>query len=151
MFLHLALDGVSDGSLGVGLDVVDAAARVVAAGLSPCPPTRGALTQRVLSVDGESVRSGAGRTIAVDGSLRRARLRAGDVLVPPGLSSTTESVTDRLLAPADVVGAAASPVARAAARACGAAAVPASFRPARSGHACAGGPSTARWLGGWAL
>jgi transcriptional regulator GlxA family with amidase domain len=148
MFLHLALDGVSDGSLGVGLDVVDAAARVVAAGLSPCPPTRGALTQRVLSVDGESVRSGAGRTIAVDGSLRRARLRAGDVLVLPGLSSTTERGLDRLLARADVVEAAALLGARAASRACVAASCSATFVLAASGRLNGGEATTTWWLAG---
>jgi transcriptional regulator GlxA family with amidase domain len=145
MFVHLVLEGVADGSLGVGLDVVDAAARVVAAGLAPCSPPRGALSQRVLSVDGEPVRSGAGRTVPVDGSLRRARLRPGDVLVVPGLSSTTERGLDRLLARADVVEAAALLAAKGA---CVAASCSATFVLAASGRLDGREATTTWWLVG---
>ena len=145
MFVHLVLEGVADGSLGVGLDVVDAAARVVAAGLAPCSPPRGALSQRVLSVDGAPVRSGAGRTVPVDGSLRHARLRPGDVLVVPGLSSTTERGLDRLLARADVVEAAALLAAKGA---CVAASCSATFVLAASGRLDGREATTTWWLVG---
>lgn len=102
MFVHVVLDGVADGSLGVGLDVVAAAARVVEAGLVRASLAPRVLEQRVLSIDGAPVRSGAGRPIAVDGALSHARLRADDVLVLPGLSATTEAKIARLMARDDV-------------------------------------------------
>ncbi|MFO0624761.1 MAG: helix-turn-helix domain-containing protein [Polyangiales bacterium] len=148
MFVHLVMDGVSDGSLGVGLDVVDAAARVADAGRVAHPPTRGALTQRVLSVDGEPVRSGAGRPIAVDGALRRARLRPGDVLVVPGLSATTERGLDRLLARRDVTEAAALLGSRGAAGVCVAASCSATFVLAASGRLDGREATTTWWLAG---
>lgn len=148
MFVHLALDGVADGSLGVGLDIVNAAARVVDAGLAPQPLARRALAQRVLSVDGAPVRSGAGRTVPVDGSLRHARLREGDVLVVPGLSSTTARSLDPLLARADVRDAAAG-LAQAAARgACVAASCSATFVLAASGCLDGRQATTTWWLAG---
>lgn len=103
MFVHVVFDGVADGSLGVGLDVVTAAARCVEAGLAVLPRRARPLAQRVLSLDGKPVRSGAGRSIAVDGELRRARLNSGDVLVVPGLSAATEKSIERLLVRDDVV------------------------------------------------
>lgn len=103
MFIHVALDGVSDGSLGVGLDVVSAAARVIDAKLVEHPRSSALFAQRVLSIDGEPVRSGAGRPIAVDGSLARARIHSDDVLVLAGLSATTERGIERLLAREDVM------------------------------------------------
>ncbi len=87
--------------MGVGLDVVSAAARVIDAKLVGQPRSSAQFAQRVLSIDGEPVRSGAGRTIAVDGSLRRAKVRSDDVLVLAGLSATTEPGIERLLARED--------------------------------------------------
>lgn len=78
MFLHVVFDGVADGPLGVGIEVIATAARLA--------PARG-LRQRVVSVDGTPVRSGGGRVIDVDGPLSLRALRRGDVLVLPGLSA----------------------------------------------------------------
>lgn len=103
MFVHLVLDGVSDGSLGVGLEVVSAAARVVEAGLVRKSLPARTLEQRVWSLDGEPVRSGSGRLVAVDGALRGARPGAGAVLVLPGLSATTEAKVEQLLAREEVL------------------------------------------------
>lgn len=101
MITHLVLDGVADGPLGVGLDVVGAATRLVEAGLGMLPRGAETLRQRVVSLDGKAVRSGAGRPVSVDGSLCLHRLKAGDVLVVPGLSAATEGAIEALLARAD--------------------------------------------------
>lgn len=97
MISHLVLAGVSDGALGIGLDIVAAAQRVSAA----LEPVRGrpdgALQQRVLSVDGNSVSSGANRTVAVDGALEHIRFSARDVLVLPGLGAATPGQIRALL------------------------------------------------------
>ncbi|MBA3549280.1 MAG: AraC family transcriptional regulator, partial [Nannocystis sp.] len=62
MLSHLVFDGVSDGSVGIGLEVVEAAARVARAA-GPA-----ASRQRIVSVTGEPVRTAAGRPLAVDGA-----------------------------------------------------------------------------------
>lgn len=85
MITHLVFDGVADGPMGVALDIVGAAARVVRAGLVALPRGRVAPRQRIVSVDGAPVRTAAGRTLAVDGALALRGLGAGDVLVLPGL------------------------------------------------------------------
>ncbi len=90
MFTHVVLDGVADGALGVALDVVGAAARLA----------RRPMPQRIVSVDGEAVRTAAGRRLDVDGPLRP---RADDVLVLPGLSAATETEVIALLGRPDVV------------------------------------------------
>jgi len=94
VFLHFVFDGVADGPLGVGLEVIAAAARLA--------PARG-LRQRVVSIDGTPVRSGSGRVIDVDGPLSLRALRRGDVLVLPGLSAAaTEAELARVLERDDV-------------------------------------------------
>lgn len=85
MITHLVFDGVADGPMGVALDIVGAAARVVRAGLAALPRGRVAPRQRVVSVDGEPVRTAAGRLLAVDGALNPRGMGAGDVLVLPGI------------------------------------------------------------------
>jgi transcriptional regulator GlxA family with amidase domain len=111
MIVHLIFDGVADGPLGIGLDVVGTAARLVKAGLVPANPPQ----QVVVSVDGAPVRTQAGRTMGVDGALDPERLGPGDVLVLPGLGAATGRELDALLALADVNRAAAA-IARASAR-----------------------------------
>ncbi|MFP2901033.1 AraC family transcriptional regulator, partial [Corallococcus sp. 4LFB] len=59
MITHVVLDGVAEGPLGVGLDVVATAARLVEAGLCPGPGRAEPLRQRVVSLDG--VRSARAR------------------------------------------------------------------------------------------
>jgi len=99
---HLVFDGVADGALGVGLDVVGTAARLVQAGLVPEARRAKPLRQRVASVDGEAVRSGTGRAVAVDGAFSLRGVGAGDVVVVPGLSAATEHAVERLLSRAVV-------------------------------------------------
>jgi hypothetical protein len=48
-FVHVVLDGVADGALGVGLDVLAAAARIVDAGLVAHPRSSAPFAQRVLN------------------------------------------------------------------------------------------------------
>ena len=103
MFVHVALDGVADGPLGVGLDVVAAARRITLASRAGPTSDPRALTQRVVSMDGVEVVSGAGRPVAVDGALRLRALRSGDVLVVPGLSAVTADAVQALLVRPDVV------------------------------------------------
>ncbi|WP_434299407.1 GlxA family transcriptional regulator [Corallococcus exiguus] len=102
MILHVVLDGVAEGPLGVGLDVINTATRLLESGLVPSAP-RGAnpLRQRVVSLDGRPVRSGTGRSVCVDGALSLRSVKAGDVLLVPGLSAATERAVEQLLSRAD--------------------------------------------------
>lgn len=100
---HLVFDGVADGPLGVGLDVMGTAARLVDAGLVALPKRHRGLRQRIVSIEGQSVRSGAGRTLEVDGALTLRGLGLGDVLVVPGLGAASEPELDALLERPDIV------------------------------------------------
>lgn len=103
MIHHLALDGVMEGALGLGLDVVDTAHRLLSAGRVTVPCAPRTLAQRVVSSDGEPVSSVQGRAIAVDGALGLRGLRAGDVIVIPGIFATRESSIERILTRPDVM------------------------------------------------
>lgn len=96
MFLHLALDGVAESSLGVGIDIIGTAARLSAAGLSDVPGPASVWDQRVVSLDGHPVRSGAGRPLHIDGALSEPG--PTDVLVIPGVFGATARSLGRLLA-----------------------------------------------------
>ncbi|MBH0779219.1 GlxA family transcriptional regulator [Nocardia bovistercoris] len=89
MITHLVLDGVLEGALGVGIDIIDTA--------------EPALPQRVLSLDGGPVRSGAGRTVCVTAATPAgaAEFGPGDVLVLPGPSASSPELVERLLAHPD--------------------------------------------------
>ncbi|NPC70283.1 helix-turn-helix domain-containing protein [Corallococcus exiguus] len=102
MIWHVVLDGVAEGPLGVGLDVINTATRLLESGLVPSAP-RGAspLRQRVVSLDGRPVRSGTGRSVCVDGALSLRSVKAGDVLLVPGLSAASERAVEQLLSRAD--------------------------------------------------
>lgn len=102
MLTHLVLDGVADGPLGVGLEVVGAVARLARAGLIAAPPRRWLAPPRVLSLDGQPVRTGAGRRLEVDGALAGRRAVAGELLVVPGLGAVSERQVTRLLERGDV-------------------------------------------------
>ncbi len=103
MIFHLAIDGVMEGALGLGLDVVDTAARLLRAGMVPVPRSLRALDQRVVSHDGQSVPSVQRRSIAVEGKLNLRSVQKGDVLVLPGVFATKDSSLDRLLSRPDVM------------------------------------------------
>ncbi len=102
MIIHLAIDGVMEGALGLGLDVVDTAARLVRAGMTPHPRDARPLAQRVVSHDGRPVASVQHRRLAVDGAFDPRAVRRGDVIVLPGVFATKDSSIERLLARADV-------------------------------------------------
>lgn len=102
MIFHVAVDGVMEGALGLGLDVVDTAARLLGAGRVPLPRRTASLAQRVVSHDGNPVPSVQRRSITVDGTLSLRSIRAGDVLVLPGVFATKDSSVQRLLARPDV-------------------------------------------------
>lgn len=102
MIFHLVFDGVADGGIGVALDVVTTAGRLVRAGLCAVPLAARALTQSVVSVEGQPVRTGAGRTLGVDGPLLLDQVGAGDVIVLAGLSAATPPEIAALLVRPDV-------------------------------------------------
>ncbi|MBM7114627.1 GlxA family transcriptional regulator [Archangium primigenium] len=101
MFFHLILEGVADSSLGVALDVVATAAHLTDSGRGPTPRGGKALLQRVVSIDGEPVRSSAGRSIAVDGAFNPRALGPGDVVLLPGFFSASARTVEKLLARED--------------------------------------------------
>lgn len=146
MIFHVVLDGVADGALGVGLDVVTSAARLQASGRAMPAGRRTTLHQRVVSPDGRPVRSGAGRAVAVDGALSARTVGLGDVLVVPGLSAATEGEIDRLLARPEVTRGV-QVLARAAARGARiAASCSATFLVAAAGLLAGGTATTTWWL-----
>lgn len=95
-----------EGALGLGLDVVDTAARLLRAGRGGTTAPLSRLEQRVVSHDGRPVTSVQGRSIAVEGALEgalaRRKVGRGDVLVIPGVIATSESSVARMLARDDV-------------------------------------------------
>lgn len=102
MIFHLVFDGVTDGGIGVALEVIATAARLVRAGLCAVPGAARALNQCIVSVDGQPVRTGAGRTLHVDGPLHLEQVGTGDVVVLAGLSAATPPEIARLLERPDV-------------------------------------------------
>lgn len=99
MIHHVVLDGVSEGALGVGVDIVATAQRLIDAGLHRKSAASGALRQRVVSLHARTVRSSTGRPIAVDGVLSARSVRDGDVIVLPGISgAATERAVLALIA-----------------------------------------------------
>ncbi len=102
MIHHIAMEGVMEGALGLGLDVVDTAARLQRAGMVPLPRRVHCLEQRVVSPDGQPAPSVQRRLISVDGTLHLRSIGRGDVLVLPGLFATKDSSIDRLLSRPDV-------------------------------------------------
>ncbi len=101
MFVHMVLEGVADSALGVGLDVVGTSAELIGSGLTMSRSGTRVLRQRVVSVDGQPVRSAAGRTVAVDGEFNLRELRKGDVVVLPGMFAASGRTVEMLLARQD--------------------------------------------------
>lgn len=102
MIFHLAIDGAMEGALGLGLDVVDTAARLERAGLGTTARSTRRLEQRVVSHDGRPVPSVQRRSLSVEGMFELRALRRGDVVVIPGVFATKDSSIERLLARDDV-------------------------------------------------
>ncbi|MFY0531192.1 hypothetical protein [Nannocystis pusilla] len=102
MFVHLLLEGFSDGSLGVALDIVGTTAHFSRSGRAPLSASKRELMQRVASIDGEPVRSSAGRTMPVDGAFNVRSLRAQDVVLVPGMFSAGGRTVDDLLEREDI-------------------------------------------------
>jgi len=102
MIFHLAIDGVMEGALGLGLDVVDTAARLLRAGMVAHPRSARSLDQRVVSHDGKPVPSVQRRSVSVDGAFELRSIKRGDVVVIPGVFATKDSSIARLLSRADV-------------------------------------------------
>jgi transcriptional regulator GlxA family with amidase domain len=105
--IQLVFDGVADGPVGIGLDILAAAARLTPGGAG--------LRSRLASLDGAPVRTATGRALAVDGALRLGGLGRGDALVLPGLGLATPDAIASGLERSDLVRGQAR-VARAAAR-----------------------------------
>lgn len=101
MIEHLVFDGVADGPLGLGLDVVSTAARLAQMTDGSLRPD--VLQQRIASIDGKAIRTAAGRNLEVDGTFRPGRLGARDVVVLPGLSAATPAEANALLERSDIV------------------------------------------------
>ncbi|MBU3061045.1 helix-turn-helix domain-containing protein [Nocardia sp. NEAU-G5] len=99
MITHLALDGVLEGALGLGIDIVDTAAGIAG------DMAGGRLRQRVASLDGLPARSSGGRPISVDSEtpLGSTKFGPGDILVLPGPSAASEARIDELLARPDAM------------------------------------------------
>lgn len=148
MITHLVLDGVLESALGVGIDIIDTVARL-AATPGHTPPTGGLpLQQRVVSMDGNPVRSGTGRSISVEGDRPSAdEFGPGDVLVIPGLSAATEDLVDHLLARPDTARAADLIIRAADKGARVAASCSATFVPAAAGLLAGREATTTWWLG----
>lgn len=103
MFTHLVFDGVADGPLGVALDIVASAERIVSAGLvRGMKHHRQDWQQQVVSITGESVRSSAGRLVPVDGALSVKTVSKSTVIAIPGLGAPTEALVETLLKREDV-------------------------------------------------
>lgn len=101
-FTHLVFDGVADGPVGVALDIVGAAARLAGSGHTRLPQQCVPPRQRIVSVDGQPVRTAAGRSLPVDGAFSLRNLRAGDALLLPGLGTATPSEIGQALARPDI-------------------------------------------------
>lgn len=143
----MVFDGVSDGSVGIGLEVVGAAARVVRAARARSPGAAPVLDQRIVSVDGAAVRTATGRLLPVDGALRPDDPGPGDVLVVPGLGTATPPEIDAALVRPDILRGA-ELVARAVrAGAVVAASCSATFVLGASGVLDGGRATTTWWLG----
>lgn len=98
----LVFDGVADGLVGVSLDVLGAASRLLRADVVSAPAGASVAPARILSVDGAPVHTAARRTLAVDGALSLRGLRRGDVLLIPGLGMSTARAVDKGLARQDI-------------------------------------------------
>lgn len=141
----LVLDGVADGSVGITLDLLGTAARIVKAGL--VPRVRSPFAPRIVSLDGGPVRTAARRSLAVDGALSLRGFGRDDALVMPGLGMATPAQIESSLMRDDVRRAARA-MARAAARGgTVAASCSATFVLAASGVLDGREATTTWWLG----
>jgi transcriptional regulator GlxA family with amidase domain len=89
-----AVDGVSDGAIGITLDMFRAASRIAGLGLAR---SRRAVSfdVRVLSPRARPVTTGGGRRYAVDGRFGAIAVRPRDVVIVPGIGLTTPETIQR--------------------------------------------------------
>lgn len=98
----VVLPGVADGPLGITLDVLGAVTRLSRSGLAGSREKRDELAPVLVSLDGASVPTAAGRTFAVDGALTDVVPKKRDVILLPGMGFATEAEVDRALSRDDV-------------------------------------------------
>jgi transcriptional regulator GlxA family with amidase domain len=98
----LVFDGVADGPLGVSLEVMSTAARIVRAGLVNLPKSSLPERTRIVSIDGAPVQTAARRQLVVDGAFNLRGLGAGDAFVLPGLGMPTPREISAALARPDI-------------------------------------------------
>ena len=145
--VQLVFDGVADGPVGVALDILGAAERVVRARLVTLGGGRLPTQTRIVSIDGAPVRTASQRTMEVDGALALRGLGHGDVLVLPGLGMATPAAIHSALLRPDVARATGL-LARAAAKGVlVAASCSATFVVAEAGLLDGGDATTTWWLG----
>lgn len=144
---QLVFDGVADGPVGVALDILGAATRVIEAGLVGGHSRRAPFRTRLVSIDGAPVRTASRRLLAVDGALGMRGMGPSDVLVLPGLGMATPPEIAAALGRSDIVRGG-ELVARAAARGVRvAASCSAAFVLAASGLLDGREATTTWWLG----
>lgn len=139
----LVLRGVADGPTGITLDILGAATRLARTRMVD---TRAELRPVLVSVDGRSVRSAAGRIIGVDAGLGEVRPTRRDVVIVPGLGFASEREVHEGLARNDVRRAAAWLGERGARAQMVGASCAATFLLAASGVLDGGEATTTWWL-----
>lgn len=96
--LIVAVDGVSDSSLALAIDIPGAANRILVNLLRRPPRFR----IRVLSPEGHEVRTGSGARRSVDGALARARIGEKSLVVMPGVGLSNPDHVATILGRSDV-------------------------------------------------
>lgn len=99
---QLVLDGVADGSVGIAHDIVGAAARVLRAGLIEVAARQVPTRVRIASLNGQAVRTAAGRKLLVDDAIAWRKLGASDTIIVPGLGFASEEEITAALKRADI-------------------------------------------------
>ncbi len=97
----LVLDGVAESAVGITLDVLGAARRVSTMGLCETGPNA-PIVPRILSLNGNPVRSSEGRSVAVDGAFTTRGMGRRHIVIVPGLGMATPEEIEQALDAAHV-------------------------------------------------